>query len=115
MKFRQNNTNIDYRERKKEVKEMQKEEIFDRMNGFLSEGTCSLPGGIVVEDEFADGRECGRLYEEVYQAKLNLCRRLGQEEDKDVETIISNMEAIAKLLSFKMYDYGRAGAGDQPG
>lgn len=30
-----------------------------------------------IEDEFAEGKECCRLYDDVYRAKQNLCEQLG--------------------------------------
>ena len=85
---------------------MLKEQIYDKMNGFIAEGTLSVPEGIVIEDKFAEGKECCLLYEGVYQAGRNLCVRLGEDEDSDVETILNGMERIARLLSMKMYEYG---------
>ena len=90
---------------------MQKELIYDKMNGFLTDGMHSLPQGAEVEDEFAEGKECGLLYEGVYQAGQNLCERLGEDEDSDVEAILNGMERISRLLSMKMYEYGRQEAG----
>ena len=90
---------------------MQKELIYDKMNGFLTDGLPSLPEGTVVEDEFAEGKECCLLYEGVYQAGRNLCERLGEDEDSDVETILNGMEKITRLVSLKMYEYGRCEAG----
>ena len=57
-------------------------------------------------DEFAKGTYCSELYEEVYQAKVSLCNRLGVQEDSDIETVISNLLLIGKHLSMKMFDYG---------
>lgn len=37
---------------------MQKELIYDKMNGFLTEGMSFLQGGAAIEDEFAEGKEC---------------------------------------------------------
>lgn len=88
---------------------MQKELIYDKMNGFLAEGMVSMPEGI--ENEFAEGKECCLLYDGVYQAGRNLCERLGEDEDSDVETILNGMERIARLVSMKMYEYGRREAG----
>jgi len=90
---------------------MQKELIYDMMNGFLVEGTLSMPEETGIEDEFAEGKECCLLYEGVYQAKQNLGERLKEDEDRDVEIIINNMERIARLVSLKMYEYGRHEAG----
>ena len=86
---------------------MQKELIYDKMNGFLTDGLPSLAEGTVVEDEFAEGKECCLLYESVYQAGRNLCERLGEDEDSDVEIILNGMERINRLVSLKMYEYGR--------
>ena len=86
---------------------MQKELIYDEMNGFLTDGMPSLPEGAVIEDEFAEGKECCLLYEGVYQAGRNLCERLGEDEDSDVETILNGIERITRLVSMKMYEYGR--------
>lgn len=70
----------------------------------------SLQEGAAIEDEFAEGKECCLLYESVYQAGQNLCERLGEDEDSDVETILNGMERITRLVSLKMYEYGRCGA-----
>ena len=38
-------------------------------------------------------------------------REAGEDEDEDVETIISGMEKIARVLAMRMYEYGRYGSG----
>ena len=91
---------------------MLKEQIFDKMNGFLTEGLHSLPESCAIEDEFAEGKECCLLYEGVYQAGRNLCERLGEDEDSDVETILNGMERISRPLSMKMYEYDGQERGD---
>lgn len=88
---------------------MQKEQIFEKMNGFLTEDLLMLPEQHVVEDEFAEGKECCLLYEGIYQAERNLCERLGEDENKDVETILNGMERITRILAMKMYEYGKYG------
>ena len=88
---------------------MQKEQIFEKMNGFLTEELLILPGQHVVEDEFAEGKECCLLYEGIYQAERNLCERLGEDENEDVETILNGMERITRILAMKMYEYGKYG------
>jgi hypothetical protein len=88
---------------------MNKEMIYQIMNGDISLDSVKMPEGLQVEDEFAEGKECGRLYSEVYEAKQRLLERLEESEDADIETIISNMEAISKILSLRMYDYGLMG------
>ena len=84
-----------------------KQRIFDLMNGTRDENECLVRETVVVENEFADGKLCGRLYEEVYEAGRRLCERLGVEEDPDVEIIIENLMKIGEHQAMKMYDYGR--------
>lgn len=85
-----------------------KEKIYQIMNGDLTETETLQIGDLLVGNEFADGKECGELYSEVYRANRNLCSRLKTEEDRDVELIIGNMFKIAKNLAMKMYDCGVA-------
>ena len=86
---------------------MLKEQIFDKMNGFLTEGLLSLLEPCAIEDEFAEGKECCLLYEVIYRAERNLCERFGEDENEDVETILNSMEKIARILAMKMYEYGK--------
>lgn len=88
---------------------MQKEHIFEKMNGFLTEELLLLPEQHIIEDEFAEGKECCLLYEGIYQAERNLCERLGEDENEDVEAILNGMERITRILAMKMYEYGKYG------
>lgn len=85
---------------------MQKEIIYQVMNGYVDLRMVSLPKNWTVVDEFSDGRECGRLYERVYAAKKRLAEKTGESENADVEEIIGCMCRIARVLAMKMYDYG---------
>lgn len=85
---------------------MNKEIIYQVMNGDVDLEYSDLPENITVVDEFDSKRECGRLYEKVYAAKARLEERLGVQEDADVEEIIDCMASISKILAMKMYDYG---------
>jgi hypothetical protein len=91
---------------RRRTNDMKKELLYEMANGFLIDEMVPVEGGAIVEDEFAEGSECCGLYEDVYRAKLSLCERLGENEDRDVETIIGSMERIARLLALKMYEYG---------
>ena len=71
------------------------------------------PDDMVVENLFAEGRECELLYSQVYDANLRICQRLGVEEDSDVETIINSLLQICALTSKRMYYYGKEFS-DQP-
>ena len=70
----------------------------------LGERVDPCPG---IENAFSDGMRCAELYEEIYQAKMRLCERLGTEEDPDVELLISNFFDITRELSMKMFRYGQ--------
>ena len=75
--------------------------VYDSLNGHLNE---PLPQ---VENAFAVGSECERLYGEVLAAYGRLCERLGAgEEDEDVEMIINSLLEIQKRLCTAMYNYG---------
>lgn len=83
-----------------------KEKIYNMMNGQLAGMETLQIGDFLVEDEFAEGKECGELYAKVYAANRRLCRRLETEDDTDVECIVDNMFQITKILALKMYDCG---------
>lgn len=86
---------------------MRKEMIYDMMNGFIDLEKINEPLDMKVQNEFCDGRECEKILEKVYYAKSKLGERLGNDEDYDVEQIINGMDEITRILSFKMYEYGR--------
>lgn len=84
---------------------MQKEIIYQIMNGDVDLDHISLAGNVSIEDEFSENRECEQLYGEVYNAKLRLAKKLGEDEDADIEQIINCMTKISRILALKMYDY----------
>lgn len=86
---------------------MDKELIYQFMNGEVDTKYLSVSPRFTVDNEFASHKECGRLYERVYAAKRRLLRRLRTEEDKDIEEIIGCMSDITRILAYKMYDYAR--------
>lgn len=86
---------------------MKKEMIYDIMNGFIDLESISEPIDIIVQNEFCNGRECEKILGKVYRSKCSLGERLGDDEDDDVEQIINGMDEITRILSFKMYEYGR--------
>lgn len=61
---------------------------------------------VEIEDMFQSGSECDKLYEIVYQANRNICKKLGVEESREIETIITNLDEIQRIIAMKMYDYG---------
>lgn len=48
---------------------MLKEQIFEKMNGFLTEELLLLPEQHIIEDEFAEGKECCLLYEGIFRQR----------------------------------------------
>ena len=68
-------------------------------------GVYAVPG---VEDAFAEGSECFQLYEELGVVRDRLQARMGlQDEDEDVERIISILESVQRILGLKMFYYGQ--------
>lgn len=86
---------------------MDKELIYNMMNGFYDCDVICMPENVIIIDEFSEGKKCNRLLDKVYYARLHLSEKLGNDEDEDVETIINSLNQITKVLSMKMYDYGR--------
>ncbi len=84
------------------------ERIYDLVNGFLDLQASSVPESVFVQNEFIPGSPCAESYAKVLDAYERLCSRLHKEntEDADVEIIISEMNAIMKHISIKMFRYG---------
>lgn len=80
---------------------MTKEQIYERMTVQLVRPDPEIPC------EFDEGKPCDRLYGQVTDARLRLCKRTGLDfEDRDLLDIIEGLEEIGKLCALKMYDYG---------
>lgn len=63
-----------------------------------------MPG---VEDAFAEGTYCWARYQEAMDARDRLLDRLGvDDEDNDLECMISAFEDIQQKLCLQMYRYG---------
>lgn len=90
---------------------MQKEQIYQIMNGNVNQQEADPQEVQTIADEFGEGTECGKLYDRVYAAKIRLSDRLGVNEDSDVEEIIDCMGGIARILALKMYEYGSGASG----
>jgi len=73
----------------------------------------SLCGNMVqpvsgVNSLYYPGSDCDRAWEEITQAYEHLRERLGvEDEDKDVEDIISAFLSIQYEFATKMFEYGR--------
>lgn len=79
-------------------------EVYDIVTGIITEEESrKYPK---IKSEFCEGSECDKLYGEVYDAKMRLNKRLNEDEDDDVETIINSMLDICRIIGCKMYHYG---------
>ena len=67
--------------------------IYDLMNGHYDLDKLDCEESSVVENEFAEGRYCEKLYSEMLAAYGRICQRLHETsgEDRDVEIIINNL------------------------
>lgn len=89
---------------------MEKEMIYDLMNGFLDLSIVKVDMDMSIADEFEEGTECESIYEKVSLSKRRLEERLGVNEDRDIEKIVWGMEEIMRILCLKMYEYGEQAA-----
>lgn len=80
--------------------------IYNLMTGAYDLHTLPDSANKIVKNEMTPGSVCEKLYSEVYDANRRVCARLHVEEDKDVESIISNLIQMSQYLSMKMFDYG---------
>lgn len=80
--------------------------IFDLMNGSLDLEQYPVKESKIVKNEFEEGAFCAKAYNQIFDASCRLCRRLGVEEDKDIEIILDNFERIIEHMAVRMYEYG---------
>ena len=84
------------------------DEEFKTLNGHYLLDKFDCEDRNVVENEFAEGRYCEKLYSEMLAAYGRICQRLHETsgEDRDVEIIINNLLDIGRYQSMKMFNYG---------
>lgn len=87
---------------------MDAEKIYLSMLGELTEPE---PG---VQNAFAPGQPCAKLYRQIYEAKCRLCDRLGEEENEDLESILDCFFEINRQMCLRMYRLGRLRQSMQP-
>ena len=80
---------------------MDVEKIYLSMLGELTE---PVPG---VQNAFAPGQPCAKLYRQIYEARCRLCERLGEEENDDLESIFDGFFQINRQMCLRMYRLGR--------
>ncbi len=80
------------------------DELYDTVRGLMV-SEYAVAG---VENLFAEGSYCQRRYDDMRQAYARLCVRLGvEDEDRDLEQMISALDDITARLCRAMYEYGR--------
>ena len=82
------------------------EDYIDRVYGTLwgmLDGAYAVEG---VESAFETGSYCFNKYDEVFKANINICKKLGVQEDRDVERIIDNLIDIQQFMCHRMYELG---------
>lgn len=83
-----------------------KQRIYNLMIDSLDLDNYPVEESKIVENEFTEGKLCDKAYSEIFEANRRLCKKLGVEEDEDIETIIENFDRIAEHLCMRMYEYG---------
>ncbi|MEF9975885.1 MAG: hypothetical protein RRY03_03690 [Oscillospiraceae bacterium] len=70
---------------------------------------CGLEeNGGIIADEFTPFSECGRMSQEIYEARKRLGARLGtDEEDEDLMILVTNYEAMQQIVAQKVYEYAK--------
>jgi hypothetical protein len=59
-----------------------------------------------IQNAFAPGQPCEKLYHQIYEAKCRICDRLRKDEDSDVERILDDYYEITRELCLRMYRLG---------
>lgn len=86
------------------------EAVYMTLTGDLCEEN-RVPG---VENLYAEGAPCDRLYREMWDAYLRLLDRLGcKDEDPDVDIIIDSLLRICEIVGHGMYRCGEKFAGQE--
>lgn len=83
-----------------------KEKIYEAISGMYAGLENYEIEGIRVKDEYGPEGDVRKIYEQVFEARERLNKRLGVDDDKDVHEVVSGMEDIMKIVGMKMYEYG---------
>ena len=78
--------------------------VYDSLHGFLIPA-CRIPW---VEMVFHPGHPSYDAYDEMYEIKNRICKRLGSgDEDRDLEEMTGYMMDYSKAIAIEMFHYGR--------
>lgn len=79
------------------------ERVFDTANGLLVEEACVKD----VKNLFISDTVCAKLYREMAMSRERLAERTGlEEDDENIEGIISPLLEINRIVGIKMFEYG---------
>ncbi len=78
------------------------DQIYSSLLGVANEAS-AIPW---VENAFAPGSPCFDAYEAIWDARLRLYDRLGQEDDEDIQIIVDSFYDVQEELCRKMFQYG---------
>lgn len=89
--------------------EMEPEEVvYEILTGEMDAEEVSPELAQVVSNEFAEGKECAVLYDNIYKVKNRILERLNKENgDRDVEELMNLLDELDRKLCYKMFYYGR--------
>lgn len=82
------------------------EKVYDAVLGMNANEEDNLIEGIMVEDVFAEGKNCDQCYEIAYEAKKRLRNILSDSAYDDVEVIYQRLNQIMHDVAIKMFEYG---------
>ena len=96
-------------------KDQMKTYIYELMTGTLNLEECNDELSKVVANEMAEGSECAKIAEEMYDLRMKIEDKLTEEESKELKTEMLGeyFYDYAQKLAYKMFEYGYL-AGEGP-
>ncbi|MCD7818759.1 MAG: hypothetical protein LUH07_06880 [Lachnospiraceae bacterium] len=83
-----------------------RQHVYDLLEDSLDLENYPLPESQIVENAFAEGKKCERLYSMAYSLKQRLLSEATPPRENDLEQLIDCIESIGREISFKMFNYG---------
>ena len=89
-------------------KDQMKTYIYELMTGTLNLEECNDELSKVVANEMAEGSECAKIAEEMYDLRMKIEDKLTEEESKELKTEMLGeyFYDYAQKLAYKMFEYG---------
>lgn len=79
--------------------------VYNAVNGDYISKEDYIIEGIEIENSFEMGSKCSNIYDNIYNAKQRLYKRLGT-NDEDVDIIMLQYSQLAREIALKMFEYG---------